>query len=120
MFMLHPLYVGHFDPDVPSFRSKVSKPLDMDRVREILIKYCDEEPGGSPMIAAPNDPSAKVNDRWEWVGEIGSQSVLLSKEGYLQCIWLGGNEATVRFARELSDSLGAQIYDENGRPLSQE
>jgi hypothetical protein len=107
--MKHPLYVGHFDVSVRSFRPKVNKPIELNKVHTILAAYCDKVDGTLAM-AALADESAGFEDGW--LGRIEQEDVKF-KAGYLICPWLGAgiNEKSVRFICELQASLGVQIYD---------
>ena len=107
--MIHQLLVGHFDESVRSFRPKVIKSLELDKVQAILASYCDKECDGTLRMAQTVErPTGKAG---AWLGRIGGEDVHL-KGGYLVCPWLGAgiNQISVRFICDLRDSLGIQIY----------
>ena len=109
--MIHPLFVGYFDLSVRSIRPKITRPIDLDKVRAILLIYCDKEADGTPILAEldkkmPPEPAGK------WLGRIDHEDVHY-KAGYLICPWLsaGSNKNSIRFICELYASLGVQIYE---------
>lgn len=111
--MHHALFVGHFDTSALSFKTKVTKALDLKAVEEILRQYCDRRPDGSPFLIqrTAEDLSADWAVHGVSLGRIGNESVLF-KGGYLICPWLGPvwNRISVRFVCNLHDSLGLSIY----------
>jgi|SRR5579872_2214285 len=107
--MIHQLLVGHLDVGVRSFRPKVIKSLEIDKVKAILASYCDRECDGSLSMAQTVE--RPVGKAGVWLGRIGGEDLHL-KGGYLVCPWIsaGVNHLSVRFICELRDSLGIQIY----------
>lgn len=110
--MKHPLFVGHFDVSVRSYRPRVTKPIDLDKVRAILLDHCDKEADGTPIVAELGGESELLAAAGEWLGRIEQEDVHV-KAGYLICPWLSGdiNNGSVRFICELYASLGVQIYE---------
>lgn len=110
--MKHPLYVGHFDMSVRSSRPKVTKPIDLEEVRALLLGHCDKRPDGSPMAAELDEAAAVPEPGWTWLGRIRAEDVH-TKAGYLICPWLsaGINRESVGLILELHARLGVQIYE---------
>jgi len=108
--MNHPLFVGHFDETVRSFKPKLKKRIDPNLVRNILIKYCDKGSDGEPIV---NNTFEDSESRFgQDLGKINHESVVL-RDGYLQCPWISSaiNSASVTFIADLYLTLGVQIYD---------
>jgi hypothetical protein len=107
--MKHPLFVGHFDTTVRSYKPKVTKPITLASARTILAHYCDKTADGAPLLA---DSDESVISEGGWLGRIGREDVHF-KAGYLICPWLSGgiNNGSLKFIRELQASLGVQIYE---------
>jgi hypothetical protein len=109
MKMIHQLLVGHFDVSVRSFRPKVIKSIEVDRVQAILAAYCDKEGDGTPRMAQTVEQA--TGKAGAWLGRIGGEDVHL-KGGYLVCPWFsaGINQISIRFICDLRELLGVQIY----------
>lgn len=110
--MKHPLFVGHFDTTVRSFRPKVTKPINLDRVRSILLAHCDKDADGMPIAAGLTQEIARPAVAGEWLGRIGHEDVHF-KAGYLICPWLsaGINAESAKFVSQLHSTLGVQIFE---------
>ncbi len=106
--MKHPLFVGHFDVNVRSFRPKVTKPIDLEKVHAVLLAHCDKEADGTPMAAELVEEVALPAAAGKWLGQIGQEDVH-AKAGYLICPWLSGgvNKESVRF---ICNSMLALVY----------
>lgn len=110
--MKHQLFVGHFDVSVRSFRPKVTKPIDLAKVRALLLAHCDKEADGTPIVADLSKEVPLPAAAGQWLGRIGQEDVHI-KAGYLICPWLSGgvNKESTRFICELHAFLGVQIYE---------
>jgi hypothetical protein len=110
--MKHPLFVGHFDVSVRSYRPRVTKPINLEKVRAILLDHCDKEADGTPIVAELAEELDLPEGAGRWLGRIEQEDVHV-KGGYLICPWLSGgvNQRSTRFICELHASLGVQIYE---------
>ena len=110
--MKHPLFVGHFDVGVRSYRPRVTKPLELDKVRAILLEHCDKEADGTPIVAELGEQEDLPATAGMWLGRIEQEDVHV-KAGYLICPWLSGgvNKRSMEFICQLHSSLGVQIYE---------
>jgi hypothetical protein len=110
--MKHSLFVGHFDMNVRSFRPKVTKPIDLGKVRAILLAHCDKDADGTPIVAELVEQAPLPGNAGTWFGRIGREDVH-AKAGYLICPWLSGgvNKESVRFICDLHACLGVQVYE---------
>ena len=73
--MIHPLFVGHFDETVRSFRPKVTRPIDLEKVRPILLAHCDRETDGTPITAELDEEVTLPAAAGKWLGRIGQEDV---------------------------------------------
>lgn len=118
--MKHPVFVGHFDVAVRSFKPRVIRSLDMEHVLEIFRRYCDVDAAGHPIMAATREEfeTASAPQFGQFVGQIGKET-LLFKDGYLVCPWLDLNAASINFITELQEKLGVHIFEPgDGRYLT--